>query len=151
MDFLTREQIIFNKKLATRSEIIKVISEKAVELGISNQLQELIQSFINREELGSTGFGNGFAIPHARCSYVNEAKIIIVKSEIPIEWEAIDDKPVYIAIALLVPESNVDNIHIKILSSVSRKLMNSEFRECLLKANSSDEVLELFEEVIVQI
>lgn len=151
MEFLSKEHIILNKNgLGTKKEIIEMISQKAIELGISNNKEELLQSFIEREDLGTTGFGDGLAIPHAKCKYVNEVAIIIVKSDTPIEWESIDNNPVYIAISLLVPEDNPDNIHLKVLSAISRKLVNQTFKNAIFQSKNEDELLSLFESVIIE-
>lgn len=148
MTFLSKEQIIFNSSLSTKDEVIEVICKKAVDLGISNDMNNLKKNFILREDLGSTGIGNGFAIPHARCEYVLKSKVIIVKSSKPIEWQAIDDKPIYMAIAFLVP-SNVDDMYMKLLSTISRRLMDEGFRNKLLNAKSEGEVFDSVNDILI--
>lgn len=93
-----------------------------------------------RENECTTGFGDGFAIPHTRCEAIKKAGIIVVKNEIGMSWIAMDELPVYIAIALLVPTNNEGNLHIQLLSSLSRKLINKQFKEALRIANTIDDI-----------
>lgn len=145
MELLAREQVIINPGLTTKEGVIRLLSEKAVELGIADNCQQLVESFMAREALGPTGIGDGIAIPHAKSSCVTRVAVMIVKSE-PMPWESFDDTPVSLAIALLVPQENTDNIHLKVLSSLTRKLVNEEFKQSLFSAQTQEEFMALFEE-----
>lgn len=147
MNLLSKEQVILNDHLSAKEPVIRMIAEKATELGLSDDCEELIASFMEREALGITGMGGGIAIPHAKSSSVKRVAVIIVKSETPIVWESFDEEPVYIAIALMVPKENPDNVHLKVLSSLTRKLVNEQFKKSLFNANTQNQIMALFENI----
>ncbi len=91
----------------------------------------------------STGVGKGFAIPHGKTDAITEIIAAFGKTNSPIEYQALDNKPVNL-VFLLVGKDNLVSTHIKLLSRISRMMNKDEFREGLLKANSSEEIFELF-------
>lgn len=98
-----------------------------------------------REAMLSTGVGEGLALPHAKTQYVDGVVAAFATTEHPIEYGAIDNKPVNM-IFLMVSSDRAKSQHIKLLSRVSR-LMNEEgFRSRLLEATNEDEILDLFHE-----
>ena len=76
--------------------------------------------------------------------------IVFGKSSHGIEWESLDGKPVNIIFLLGVPDKNVSDIHLKILSQLSRKLMNDEFVERLKMADAKDDVLEALSDINIE-
>ncbi len=89
--------------------------------------QKLTQGFEEREQESTTGFGNGVAIPHAKINGLKQPIVGIVTFAKPIEWEALDEKPVEIAIALIMPSNDPNKEHLTVLSKLARKLMDDEF------------------------
>tara|TARA_B100001250_G_scaffold329314_1_gene293978 strand:+ start:1859 stop:2215 length:357 start_codon:yes stop_codon:yes gene_type:complete len=102
----------------------------------------IFQKLYEREKLGTTAFGNGIAIPHARIDNISEAKIILLKLEKPIEFEAIDGNKVDLILSLLVP-NNKDEIHIELLSKVAEMLDDNIFREKIRQSSDELEILSL--------
>lgn len=151
MDILAKEQILFNDGLSTKHEVLQLIADTAAGLGLVTDSQALMESFMEREALGMTGMGEGLAIPHAKSACVNRVSVMVVKSKNPIEWESFDGGPVHIAIALMVPGDNADNVHLKVLSGISRKLVNQEFKKNLFEAAAPEDILELFKEFSLEL
>jgi len=107
-------------------------------------LEGMRQSVIEREKIMSTGVGKGFAIPHAKSNSVNEIIAAFGKLDEPVDFQALDGQPVNL-IFLLVGRENLVGPHIKLLSRISRMMNRDEFRENLAKAQTADEIYELFE------
>jgi fructose-specific phosphotransferase system IIA component len=98
-----------------------------------------------REEIMSTGVGNGFAIPHAKTSGVNKMIAGFVTLQNAVDFKALDEKPVEL-VFLLVGEQNAVGPHIKMLSRISRLMNKDSFREKLINSKTADEIFTLFEE-----
>ncbi|UJF16669.1 PTS sugar transporter subunit IIA [Jeotgalibaca sp. MA1X17-3] len=95
-----------------------------------------------REKEVTTGFKDGIAIPHSKNKTVLKPTLMFIKFTNPIEWESMDDKPVHIAFALAIPEGK-NQEHLKLLSTISRALIDDSFTEAILEATSEKEILEL--------
>ncbi len=90
-----------------------------------------------REKLGSTGFGSGVAIPHARLPDLPRVTGMLIRLAQPIEWKAVDDRPVDLAFALLSP-TDAGAEHLKALARVSRRLRDPALVAKLRGAGSTD-------------
>ena len=101
-----------------------------------------LDAVITRERIQSTGTGAGIAIPHGKCNAVKELVMAIGIAHEPIEFDSIDSKPVTILI-LLVSPADQTGPHIQALATISRLMLNEEFRQQLEKVTCSDEVYEL--------
>ena len=98
-------------------------------LSISETNKDIVfEKLYEREKLGTTAFGNGIAIPHARIDNLSEAKIIILKLETAIDFNSSDGEKVDLIISLLAP-NNENEMHIKILSKIAEMLDDKFFRE----------------------
>lgn len=135
-------EVVINKakKECAIEKISKLCSEK---LGIEDEV--LYKKFMDREELDSTGFGNGVAIPHAKVLNLKSPMIGIVKFSKAIEWDAIDGQAVNVAIPLIMPAEDENNLHLKIISSFARKLAHREFIE---KLNTEMDPMKLYNYII---
>ncbi len=103
-----------------------------------------LDAVITRERIQSTGTGAGIAIPHGKCNAVKELVMAIGIAHEPIEFNSIDGKPVTILI-LLVSPADQTGPHIQALATISRLMLNVEFRQQLEKVTSSEEVYGLLE------
>lgn len=103
----------------------------------------VIERLADRERLGSTGFGHGVAIPHARIDGVSQISGAFVRLAQPVEYHAVDDLPVDLVFLLLSPvDAGAD--HLKALARVSRTLRDGRFLEKLRGAGSRDALYALF-------
>jgi nitrogen PTS system EIIA component len=101
------------------------------------------ERLLERERLGSTGFGNGVAIPHGRLAGINGITGAFVRLSAPVEWQAVDELPVDLVFALLSPE-DAGADHLKALARVSRRLRDQRFLAKLRGAGSPDALYALF-------
>ena len=141
-----KENLIFldfeaeNKELA----IDKMVSAVGATGGIEDA-PGLKAALIDREKLGTTGVGEGIAIPHARCSAVKELMAVFFRSPAGVGFDAIDSKPVNLIFLLLAPVSS-GGPYLKLLAKISRMLRSNEFRGALLEAKAPRDVMEIIQE-----
>ena len=99
--------------------------------------QDIFESLIAREKLGSTGFGNGIAIPHCRLPGCHAPLRAVLRLDSAVDFDAIDGAPVDLLFVLLVPEAATDE-HLELLRQIASMLDRSEVRERLRQAQSSE-------------
>ena len=102
---------------------------------------ELLQQFVNRERLGSTGLGNGIAIPHCRFNTGGSSICALVTLDEGIDFDAVDDNPVDIVFAMLVPEDANDE-HLNNLAALAEALQDSHYSQALRAANTTQSLFE---------
>ena len=137
-DFLSRDCTKSAVPCSSKKRAIELISELAAQrLGLDEQ--ELFERLLAREKMGSTGIGGAIAIPHGRIPDGHPLTAVFLTLEQPIAFEAIDNQPVDILFALLVPESEC-KVHLKTLSLIATKLNDKSFCRQLRQA-ADDEAL----------
>ena len=128
-NFVPASHVFVAQDLSSRDEVLRFISSKAVELGSATDEEELFQAFLRREAEGTTGMMEGFAIPHAKSSTVQEASAYVVKlAHGADDWETMDTASVTVVIGLLIPESKAGTEHLKLLSKIAEALMDDDYR-----------------------
>jgi len=111
-------------KANSKKQLLQLLSEKAASVtGIPER--EIFETILQRERLGSTGVGNGIAIPHGKLPGVKRITGVFARLEQPVEFEALDDQPVDILFLLLAPEGAGAD-HLKALSRIARVLRDGE-------------------------
>ena len=98
---------------------------------------EVEARLLEREELGSTGFGNGVALPHARIEGINRPIAALARFDRPIDYDAADGMPVNLACVLLSP-ANAGATHLHALAALSRMMRDEHFREQLAEAADAE-------------
>ena len=132
-DFVKASNVFLDNPATTVDEALDFISGKAVELGLANDKQAVLEAFKVREGEGTTGMMGSFAIPHAKSAAITDAAVIVVKFAGDVAWESMDKKPIRVAIALLIPDAEAGTTHLQILSKVAIMLMDEEFRSQTLE------------------
>ena len=141
--YLTEDSIILDCDSKSQKNALEIISNKMSKLTSTNK-DEIFEKLYEREKLGTTAFGNGIAIPHARIEGIDDAKIIILKLDQAIDFNSIDNIKVDIIISLLVPKDSND-VHIKLLSSIAALLDKEMFRDQLRQANIASDVIKIIQ------
>ncbi|KMV30141.1 PTS sugar transporter [Photobacterium swingsii] len=126
---------------SSKKRALEIISEIAAD-HLDQNPQPLFECMLNREKMGSTGIGNGIAIPHGRITQSDEAIAILIQCDNPIEFDAIDNQPVDLLFALLVPDALCKE-HLKTLSSMAEKLSNKQVCKQLRTAKSDQELYQI--------
>lgn len=103
----------------------------------------VFDSLFAREKLGSTGLGQGVAIPHGRIAKLRDATAAFVKTNHPIPFDAPDGEPVHLIFVLLVPERATD-IHLQILGELAQMFSDNQFRNHLLECTNAASIHQMF-------
>ena len=121
-----------------KRQVLGVVADVAARvLGVS--AEAVLEGLLDREAAGSTGVGHGVAIPHARIDGVDRVRAVFVRLETPVAFDAVDDKPVDLIVALFAPR-DASAQHLRALARVSRMMRQPELREHLRQARSADAV-----------
>ncbi|NER63744.1 PTS IIA-like nitrogen regulatory protein PtsN [Pseudomonas sp. MAFF212427] len=119
-------------------QIANLIGKEVPEL----DTQTVLESLIAREKLGSTGFGNGIAIPHCRLKGCENPVSALLHLDAPIDFDAIDGAPVDLLFVLLVPEAATD-AHLELLRQIASMLDRQDVREKLRKAPDNESLYQV--------
>lgn len=106
--------------------------------------QRLLDTLLDRERLGSTGIGEGVAIPHGKVAGLSTLVASFGRAPQGIDFRAIDGKPTFLFFTLIAPENSA-GAHLKALSRISRIFKNPAFRDAILQAGSPEEIFRLIE------
>jgi nitrogen PTS system EIIA component len=140
-EFLSPKDVTIDVAPPNKQKLLIALAEKAgsrLRLPPDTILTELSK----REELGSTGVGNGVAIPHARFNQIDRPFGMLFRLRQPIEFDALDEKPIDLVFLLLLPES-AKGEQLTALACVARKLRNPAVTAALRKARDSRETFQL--------
>jgi len=119
-DILAERAVLFCTDITAKSQLFEVLAERAAELTGYPQA-EIFEAIAGREELGSTGLGNGIAIPHGKLVGLKGVTALFARLDQPIDFDAVDDQPVDLIVMLLAP-TGAGADHLKALSRVARLL-----------------------------
>jgi len=145
---IIRRELIFTKEsYADRNEILNCLIDRADELHLLNDKATYLKDVLNREETMSTAVGFDIAIPHGRSKGVKSPFIAYMHTETPFVWDKNSSNQVDLIFLIGVPETNENNMHLKFLSEISKKLMDEDFRDALRRASSEDEVYSMLEDI----
>jgi nitrogen PTS system EIIA component len=138
-EILTKEHIIKDLKSCDKESVLDELSNFLKDKGEVPNKEELLLALIEREKLGSTGIGENVAIPHAKISAIDKIITVFARSQIGVEFESLDQKPVNFIYLILAPENSTGQ-HLKALARISRLFKNPSLRESVLHANEIDQI-----------
>ena len=146
-DYLKDDRMIFDLKARNKKEAIKKISVLLKKADEMIDFDVFIKDVFEREELKTTGIGKEVAIPHARTDAVKDFVMVFAKSPEGVKFNSLDGKPVKLIFLVGTPKKEKLNNHLKILARLTKLLQEKSFRDSLLNASSSKEIIEKFREV----
>jgi PTS IIA-like nitrogen-regulatory protein PtsN len=135
-DLLSPEGVLPSLKFKDKKHLLQHLSDKAAIL-TNLPAVRILETLVERERLGTTGVGQGIAIPHGRLAELGKITGVFAKLDTPIEYEAVDNQPVDLVFMLLAPEGAGAD-HLKALARVSRLLRNQAACEKLRKAGTAE-------------
>jgi nitrogen PTS system EIIA component len=142
-DMFSKERVCFELKSGSKDEVLSELIEILAADGKVNDKEKFKDAVLHREEEFSTGIGMGIAIPHGKSDSVTEASIAFGKSTKGIDFDSMDGEPAHFFFLLAIPTESND-VHLRALSEIARKLMHADVRERLLKADNFEEFIEVF-------
>lgn len=143
LDFLDPKNIITE---LTATDKKGVLEELALPISELTQIdhKELVRVLIERENLGSTGIGNGIGIPHGKLKNLPSLILGVGLSRKGVNFDAMDGRPTHIFFLLLTPENSTD-LHLKLLARISKILKEKSFNDKILYSSDKDEVIRLIQ------
>ncbi|MBU1304069.1 MAG: PTS sugar transporter subunit IIA [Alphaproteobacteria bacterium] len=139
-DILAESAVLACTGLETKSQLFEQLAGRAAEL-TGRDKAEILDAIVSREELGSTGLGNGIAIPHGKIAGLNGVTALFARLDQPIDFDSVDDQPVDLVVMLLAP-TGAGADHLKALSKVARLLRTEAMVDDLRR---TDDVARLYQ------
>lgn len=144
-EFLSPQAVLADMKSTNKTDVLRELSDSLARVNPSLKVERLIEVLSEREKLGSTGIGEGVAIPHGKLSGLQGLCASFGVSREGVDFEAIDGKPTHLFFTLVAPESSA-GIHLKALARISRIFKNPRFREAIRQARTAEEIHRLISE-----
>jgi PTS system nitrogen regulatory IIA component len=150
LDLFKKEGIILDLNALSKNEVIQKIAELAVSIAPSIDKDEVFKVIREREDLGSTGIGDGVAIPHGKLQGLDDLTMLIMRSLGGVPFDAVDNRPAHILICLLAPE-NMASLYLKALAGVSRFLKTDGVYENIMNAADEESLIQIIKEAVIEI
>jgi len=145
LDILPSGSILVDLKAASKQEVLSELCGLLEKAGKLPEAKPMVQILMEREGLGSTGIGQGVAIPHGKSPSVSMQAAALGISKRGVDFDALDGEPVHIVFLLIAPPDGAGN-HLKALAKVSRLLKDKFFRQALKDAKTPEEILKIIRE-----
>ena len=145
-DVLRESCVITDLEGSTKKEVLSELVMSFKKAGLINSAEEALSVVLEREKLGSTGIGDGIAIPHGKMKGIDRILCAFGRSGRGVDYDAVDGKPAHIFFLLLAPEDSA-GLHIQMLSRISRILRDQTFRKHLVEQSES---ADLYSEIVGQ-
>ena len=138
-EILSEENILPDLKAKDKKGVLEELAETVVNREPAIEKGSLVRVLLERERLGSTGIGDGVAIPHGKFQGVKQPIISFGRSRRGLDFESMDGEPSYLFFLLVAPENSA-SVHLKALARIAKILKNSAFRKILMDAPSRKEL-----------
>jgi len=141
-ELINKNYIIPEFKGSTKKQVLEELVESLASNKVEIDKVVLLNALLEREKLGSTGIGDGVAIPHGKLNGLDNIILLFGKSGQGVDFEAIDRKPVCMVFLLVAPADSA-GLHLKALARLSRMLREKEFKNSLLMASDAEALLKI--------
>ncbi len=141
-EYLDKTMILPELTASTKEEVLAELVAPVVNAIPSLDKEQVMDVLRDRESLGTTGIGDGIAIPHGKLETLDRIVLVVARSTSGVDFEALDFKLCNIFFLVLAPEQ-VAGMHLRILAQISRLLKDSEFRKSFMTAQDEDELWNL--------
>ncbi|MBW2005860.1 MAG: PTS sugar transporter subunit IIA [Deltaproteobacteria bacterium] len=138
-EIFTPQLIISNLEAHDKKGVLEELSQVITEQNPSLNKRSLLQVLLERERLGSTGIGDGIALPHGKLAELSNLLLSFGRSTNGLDFDSIDEQPAYLFFLLLAPENSA-GMHLTALAKISRMLKDANFRQRLMGAKSRKEI-----------
>ncbi len=145
IDLLDERSIMLDADVKTKQETLDTAVELMVESGKINNKEKYLKGVYAREEEGTTGIGEGIAIPHCKSDAVSKPGLAAMVIPNGVDFDALDGEPVQLLFLIAAPDTE-DNVHLDVLSKLSVLLMDEDFTANLKKAKSVKEFLQIIDD-----
>ena len=142
IDLLKKDSIALNVKVSNKQEAVDTLVDLMDKSGNLKNKEIYKKAVLDREELSSTGIGDGIAIPHGKTEAVTRAGLSSMVVKDGVDYDSLDGEPAKLFFMIAAPKE-ADNLHLEVLARLSTMLMDGDFKEQLINAKSVDEYLKL--------
>ena len=141
-DFISEQGIIFAPSVSSKKRALEVLSETIAHQDSNINKNKVLDALLAREKLGSTGLGNGIAIPHCRIDGLQNIYVSVLKLDEGIDYEANDDHVVNFLFCLVVPE-DANEDHLEMLASLAELLDSKQIRRSIQDCSNATELYQI--------
>lgn len=138
-DILSPECILLNRDCHSKKDALDTLAKTIADSDSSTSQTEVFDCLIARERLGSTGLGNGIAIPHGRLKESKKTIAAFIQLDESINYDAVDKLPVDLLFALIVPENSTDE-HLQTLATLAEMFSKPDIISKLRQSNNTEEI-----------
>ncbi|MBE0617121.1 MAG: PTS sugar transporter subunit IIA [Proteobacteria bacterium] len=142
LDFLQKDRIVPRLEAREKQAVLTELADVLVSTGAIRSSRDAVQVLLEREKLGSTGIGEGIAIPHGKLKELKDVVAVFGRSGSGVEFDSMDGAPVQLFFLLMAPENSAST-HLKALARISRLLKDRGFREELLQAETRETLFDI--------
>ena len=139
---LTFDRILYDTPISSKKRLLEELALLLSKGGTALNKDIVFRTLTERERLGSTGIGGGIALPHGRLNGINQCIAAVIRLKEPLNFDALDEQPIRLAIALLVP-ADASQQHLKILSGLAHLFSKTRRRELILRAQDAASLLQM--------
>lgn len=132
------ELIFLNKDFKSRDEVFDFLAKKVYEIELVNNKDDFIYALEQRESIMPTNVGNLIGIPHGKTNAVEKPFIAFMRLNDEIDWIEDESDKVKLVFMIGVPEDKASKVHLKIISELSKKLIDDDFNKMLLNETDKD-------------
>lgn len=143
---IEKDMIQLDVSYSSKQDVFYTLSKLLEEKKRISNLESFVKDLWKREFLGSTGFGEGIAMPHAKSGFVNVPSVIFARLTSGLDYQSIDNSLVTLIFLIAVPEGKT-NLHLELLSKIAKLLLNVSTRERLKVSDSIDEILSILDDL----
>jgi len=144
-DIVSPEAVVGDLRADSKEGVLRELSEVIVKIVPKLSVDSLAAILMERESLGSTGIGDGVAIPHGKVGGIENLVAAFGRSRNGVQFQSLDGKPAHLFFLILAPEYSA-GMHLKALARISRLLKDERFRRALLDADDADELRRILRE-----
>ena len=144
-EILNKDLLIPNLQSTNKKGVLEELAAALVGQHKLGDLDQVVEVLLDREKLGSTGIGDGIAIPHGKVKDLKGVVASFGRSRDGIDFESIDQKPAHLFFLLVAPENSA-GVHLKALARISRLLKDPSFREKLMDAETKEDLFRIISE-----
>lgn len=141
-EILNKDLLIPNLRAKNKKGVLEELASVLVDQGKLRDLDRVVEVLLEREKLGSTGIGDGIAIPHGKIKDLEGVVASFGRSLEGVDFESIDQKPAHLFFLLMAPENSA-GMHLKALARISRLLKDPNFRKRLMEAKDREELFQI--------
>lgn len=143
-NLLSKDRVLCHADISSKKRALQTLADLLAKGDPELKARKVFDQFCDRERLGSTGLGNGIAIPHCRMDGLEDPIAALITIDDPIDFDAPDDKPLDLLIGLMVPSEATDT-HLQLLANIAKHFSDKKTCEAVRHAISPSEVLKLLQ------